>query len=158
MRFEDDINEDVVPALKILIAKHDKPLRGILKTTMWKGIWTHWYGKHTIACCGTDNCPACDVGMEAVKKYYMVARPSNGNDLAIFMITPVAAVTMWARRSKADCLLGMEVVLGRAAARNTAPMTANVINYHPDTPDFGKDRLERVMLRIFAANANLKVA
>jgi hypothetical protein len=37
-------------------------------------------------------------------------------------------------------------------------MTARIINYHPDTPEFGQERLERVISRIFAANANIKVA
>lgn len=156
--FEDELTGDSIPALRIVIAKHDLNVRAIFICRDWKGLRVHWYGKHTIACCGTDACPACDVGMEPVKKYYVVAKEVKNGNQAIVMLTPMAAAQVAHHRHRVDGLLGMEVIIGRAAARNTAPMTAKVINYHPDTSDFGTERLERVMLRIFAANANLKVA
>lgn len=72
------------------------------------------------------------------------------------MITPVAAQVIVKWRSRECGLLGMEVILGRAAKRNTAPMTARVIGSHKNVEPFGQKKLERVVQRIFAANARLK--
>jgi hypothetical protein len=158
MQFEDQLEMNTHPALPIIVAKWNKEVRAILICRAWKGVETHWYGNHTIACCGTENCPACDVGMKSVRKFYIAARSRRDDNQAILMITPTAATAIHHHRRQDYGLLGMEVVLGRSANRNTSPMTARVVNYHPDTPEFGQERLERVITRIFAANANLKVA
>jgi len=158
MLFDDEVEPNCHPALPIIVAKWNKEVRAILICRSWKGVNTHWYGKHTIACCGTEACPACDVGMAPVRKFYIAARSLRDNNQAILMITPGAAISIHHHRRLETGLLGMEVILGRAAKRNTAPMTARCVNYHPDTSEFGQERLERVILRIFAANANLKSA
>lgn len=158
MKFHDTIEDDPIPALPILVAKHDKNIQAILICQSWKGVKTHWYGGHTIACSEDENCPACDVGQQWVKKYYIAATSARHQNVVILMITPTAAAQVFHHRREGVGLLGMEIVLGRAAKRNTSPMTARSINYHPGTPDFGTKRLERVVLRIFAANANLKTA
>ncbi len=156
MLFEDELEPNCHPALPIIVAKWNKEVRAILICRAWKGVETHWYGNHTIACCGTDSCPACDVGMQSVRKFYIAARSCRDDNQAILMITPTAAESIHHHRRQDHGLLGMEVVLGRSAKRNTSPMTARVVNYHPDTSEFGQERLERVILRIFAANAGLK--
>lgn len=157
MLFRDELDANTAPALPIIIAKWNKEVRATIICKAWKGVETHWYGKHTIACCGTDNCPACDVGMAPVRKYYIAAKDHRNLNMAILMITPTAAVSIFTYRRPKEGLIGCEVVLGRAADRNTSPMTARVIGYHPDTNDFGCERLERVVTRIFAANACKKV-
>lgn len=156
--FHSDMPDDVAPALPILVAKWNKEVRGILLNTNWVGINTHWHGGHTIACCGTDNCPACFVGKQWVRKYYIAGESRRDGHQAIIMITPSAAQTLVQHKRKSCGLLGMEIILGRAAKRNTAPMTGRVIATHPDVTDFGDLRLHRVMLRIFAANAGNKAA
>jgi len=156
MLFHDELVANTAPALPIIVAKWNKEVRAILICRSWKGVLTHWYGKHTIACCGTDNCPACDVGMAPVQKFYIVARSRRDDNLGVLMITPTAAASIVQHRHKDEGMLGMEVVLGRSAKRNTSPMTARVINYHPETNEFGQERLERVISRIFAANAGKK--
>jgi len=156
MLFDDELEKNAVPALKIIIAKWNKPVHAILICQAWKGVRTHWYGGHTIACCGTDNCPACDVGQQWVKKFYIAARSRRNDNMVILMITPTAAEQIIVHRRKGTGLLGCEIELGRSADRNTAPMTGRMVNFHPDTSDFGIERLERVVMRIFAANARLK--
>ena len=153
MMFDNDLGNVAPPPLPIMIAKHDKQLRGILRCKDWCGVRTHWYGGHTIACCGTENCPACEANQDWVKKLYIIAQSPATQNCAIFMLTPLAASEIVVHRRKDHGVLGCEVVLGRAAPRNTAPMTARVVNYHPETPEFGRERLERVIMRIFSENA-----
>ena len=156
MIFDNDIGTTAPPALPILVAKWDHPIKAILICQEWVGVRTHWYGGHTIACCGTENCKACEAGQLWVKKLYIAAKsPTSGNS-AILMLTPVACSLIRPHLSRSSGCLGCEVVIGRAAKRNTAPMTATVVDYHPSTEDFGLQRLERVIRRIFKENEGLK--
>lgn len=156
MLFDDDLENSIAPALPIIVAKWNKEVRAVLICRAWKGVRTHWYGGHTIACCGTENCPACYVGKAPVKKYYIAAREHRGNNMAILMITPSAAEMLFVHNNPICGMLGLEICLGRAAERNTAPMTGTVLGFHPETNEFGQDRLEKVVMRIFAANAITK--
>ena len=156
MIFDNDLGEVCPPPLPIIVAKFDKETRAVFACSDWVGVRTHWYGNHTIACCQTEDCPACGVGQQWTKKLYIVARSCLSQNLAILMITPVAAQVIVKWRSRECGLLGMEVILGRAAKRNTAPMTARVIGSHKNVEPFGQKKLERVVQRIFAANARLK--
>ncbi len=156
MHFLNEIEPATFPALKIIIAKWDKQVHGILLCKAWRGINTHWYGKRTIACCGTENCPACDVGQKPVRKFYIVAKSLRTQNEAIVMLTPPAAGQILKHARLSTGVRGLEIVLGRAADRNTSPMTGRVCAYHHDTAEFPVDRLERILLRIFADNACVK--
>lgn len=72
------------------------------------------------------------------------------------MITPGAAEVIVRWKTAELGLLGMDVILGRSAKRNTAPMTAKVVNTVAVSEEFGQERLQRCIQRIFAANARLK--
>lgn len=156
MIFDNDLEVSAPPALPIIVAKWDKEVRAILVCHTWIGVRTHWFGGHTIACCGTDNCLACEAGQQWVKKFYIVGRSPGSGNLAILMLTPVAAQQTKKCLAKDASLLGTEVILGRGAARNTSPMTARVINHHDDVDDFGMHRLERCIRRIFKENGREK--
>lgn len=152
MRFDNELSQSGSPPLPILVAKFDKEIRAVICCIDWCGVRTHWYGGHTVAHVDVGECPACETGQDWVKKYYIVARSTRTGNHAVLMLTPLAAEAIVQHRSKEHGLLGCEIVLGRAAARNTSPMTARVIDYHPDEPDFGTTRLERVIRRIFKEN------
>ena len=152
MIFHNDVEASAPPALPIIIAKWDRPVRAILVCSSWVGVRTHWYGGHTIACCGTDNCPACEAGQQWTKKFYIAGRSPGTGNVAILMLTPVAVNQVLQVLGHAPNLLGTEIILGRGAERNTSPMTARVVNQHDDVDDFGTARLERVIRRIFKEN------
>ncbi len=153
MEFHNEPESAGPPALRILIVKHDKAIKCKILTRDWCGVRTHWWGGHTIACCGTENCRACET-QNWVKKYYLVAEGFNTQTQAIIMLTPLAAGQIKRHRSRATGFLGCELLLTRAAARDTAPMQAMITGYHPDTTDFGSERLNRIITRIFRENAH----
>ena len=153
MDFHHDLEESGPPPLPIFVVKHDKPIRGVLCCKDWVGVRTHWWGGHTIACCGTANCPACET-QNWTKKYYIVARGLVTRNQAIIMLTPLAADMIKVARTRVDGFLGCEILVRRSAARNTSPMEARVTTYHADEKEFGQSRLERVITRIFRENAH----
>ncbi len=155
MMFHNDLDDCAPPPLPIICVTHKKPIRAVLICRDWVGVRTHWFGKHTIACCGTENCPACEANRAWVKKYYIVGRGVASGNLALLMLTPIAAESLVTGRSRKDGFLGVEISLGRAADRDTAPMTARLCGFHENTQDFGTSRLERVVRRIFRENAGL---
>lgn len=156
MIFHNELDSSSPPPLPIVVVKHDKPIRAVLICKDWVGVRTHWFGGHTIACCGTENCPACEANQQWVKKFYIAARGMTSGNLALLMLTPAAAETIVGGRSKEHGFLGSEILLGRAASRNTSPMTARLCGFHPYTNEFGSARLERVVSRIFRENASLQ--
>jgi len=156
MEFHNDLDDCAPPPLPIVVVTHKQTITSTLVCRTWVGVRTHWIGGHTIACCGTENCPGCEANMQWVKKYYIAAESRRTGNVALLMLTPPAAESIVASRVRTDGFLGVEICLGRAAKRDNAPMTARVTGYHPDTVDFGIERLERVVRRIFRENAGVK--
>lgn len=152
MHFDNDLSDVGPPPLPIVIAQWNKHVRAILCCTQWCGVWTHWFGGHTIACCQTVNCRACEANQAPVKKYYIVGRNPQNDHLAILMLTPLAAEELARYRSREHGFLGCEIILGRAAKRNTSPMTVRVIATHPDESEFSQESLKRCICRIFREN------
>ncbi len=155
MKFHNTLGDCQAPPLPIIVVGHKRPIRAILVCTDWVGVKTHWFGGHTIACSDGENCPACEANKQWVKKYYIAARGSESGNLALLMLTPLAAEMIVKGRARVGGLLGVEIVISRSAKRNTAPMQARLVGYHPGTDDFGTARLERVVRRIFRENAGV---
>lgn len=155
MIFDNDLTTHAEPPLPIVVAKWDKQVHVILACKQWAGVRTHWYGGHTIACCGTDACPACGINQQWVKKFYIVGQHPRTGNRAIVMLTPLAAAEIVRHSHVQNGVLGCEVLIGRAAKRNTAPMTAKLVSYHPSMDDFGTARLQRVVTRIFRENQQI---
>lgn len=156
MEFWNDLEKNCTPPLPIVVVTHKKPVSAIMCCRDWIGVRTHWWGGHTIACCGTDNCEPCNANRQWVKKYYIVAKGLNTGTLALLMLTPGAAEMIVAGRGRVDGFLGCVVRLARAAKRDTAPMSATLVGFEGKTEDFGTDRLERCVLRIFRENIGAK--
>jgi len=153
MQFHDELEASGAPPLPIVVVKHNNPLRGKIICQDWVGVRTHWWGGHTIACCGTDNCPACE-SQGWVKKYYLAFEGLKSAAQVLVMLTPLAAEMIVSQRCRTSGFLGCEMVVSRSAARNTSPMQAKITGFHPGTRDFGTSRLQRVVTRIFRENAH----
>lgn len=153
MRFDNNIDTTAAPPLPILIARHDKTIRAILINHSYRGVRTHWWGGHTVACCGTANCQACSGNQQWVKKFYIVGQHPCTGSRGLLMLTPLAAEQLVMRRRDDLGYLGVEIILGRAAKRNTSAMTVSFVGYHTEFSDFGMERLEQVLMRIFSENA-----
>ena len=156
MLFNNELETVGPPPLPIIVVKHDCPLQALLICRDWIGVRTHWWGGHTIACSNDDSCEPCSSNRQWVKKYYIAAEGLKSGQKVLLMLTPCAAEMIVSGRTRVDGFLGCEIYLARSAKRNTAPMVAKIVGFHGKTPDFGSDRLERVVTRIFRENIGEK--
>lgn len=154
MQFVDEPRDVVRSPMPIIVCGAKCRVDSIILTRRLVGVDTHWFGGHTIACCGTENCPACFKDAAPVWKGYFVGKSMSSGNLAIILVTAGCFEAFERHLQHKDGLVGLRCVLDRAGHRSNSPMRATIYHRVPDYEEFPYVTLLRMVQRIFAANAN----
>lgn len=151
------VNEPTVveaSPMEIIVVGAKQRVDAVILTASLAGVQTHWYGGRTIACCGTDNCPACQSNFAPVWKGYMVAYGMKSGNKAILMVTGGAYENLGQHVQHENGLFGLRVVISRAGTRRNSPMTLATFGRCTEYPQYPDKALFAMVRRIFAENAN----
>lgn len=153
LQFVDEPQEVVHKPMAIVVCKPTQRVDCIILVRRLAGVQTHWFGGHTIACCGTDNCPACQANYAPVWKGFFVAFGMMSGDKALVMVTEGAYEALGQHVQHKNGLLGLRVVITRQGRRVNSPMCLGTFGRVPDYPEYPQAALFQMVSRIFAANA-----
>jgi len=152
MRFVNEPNSEPFSPMPIVVCKKAGRIDCVILTRRLCGVDTHWYGGHTIACCGTSECPACQANFQPVWKGYFVAQGMRSGNKALVMCTDGAYENIERHVKHENGLYGLHVVVMRAGKRNNSPMYIHCCGRTNEFPEYSADKLCSMVSRIFAAN------
>jgi len=150
--------DDAPTSLRIVVVKAARPIGFTIVTRHLAGLWVHWWGGHTIVCCGTENCPACVDGMRAAEKFYVIGKGREKENHTIVLITPAAATQIQSWESDIHGIFGLEITLGRINQRNNSMMVATRHGRDVSQKEWSVDVLKHALVRIYSDNAQRNVA
>lgn len=153
MQFVNVPNKQTFSPMPIVVCGAGKSVRVICLTKKIAGVETHWFGGHTIACCGTDNCLACQADHQAVWKGYFVGGDIATCNKGLIMVTDGAYESFESYEQHDDGFLGLRITISREGRRRNSPMRAAMFGRVDEPLEYPDHALFSMVTRIFAANA-----
>lgn len=151
------VNEPTVvehSPMEIIVVGAKCRIDTVILTRELAGVQTHWFGGKTIACCGTDNCPACQANFAPIWKGFFVGYGMRSGNKALVMVTGGAYENLAVHVQHEKGLFGLRVVISRKGIRKNSPMTLATCGRCDEYPEYPQKALYNMVRRVFAANAN----
>lgn len=155
MHFTTEIPKEVVPSWPIIVTKGKEPLRFVILSESYVGLFVHWFGGHSIECDRTPECRACRAGCRKDWKGYIAARSTENNNQAIVSVTSTVALQLVEYQRPRTGMAGLLVTTHRLPARDTGMLHATTHGWRPVSHPFPNAALEDMLGRIFAKNAGV---
>lgn len=157
MRFEKAPETILAPSWKILVCKGGCAISFVSICQQYVGLYTHWYGGHTVACSKPDDCACCDRGTRREFKAYLAAEPERGETQTIIQITHTCTLALHRFLSRSGGILGLRIKLERAGKADTSMLQISMHGFVTVKEQIKPVRLEKMLARVFAANAGIEI-
>lgn len=157
MRFFDSPPAKTAPSYKILVPKGGKPLSFVSICSAYAGVYTHWYGGHTVPCCWPSPCDLCDRPIKKNFKAYVAAEALDGGTRLLVQLTHSASITLSEMATQERGLLGLRLRVQRATQRDTSMLQVSSHGYQEVGRPLPITVLHEMIERILHANAGTEI-
>lgn len=152
--FQNDPNDDCVQVFELWRPRLRHPLNFTACQRECRGIFTHWFGGKTIACCRTANCEACKENTKSTWTGHIIGQRHEDDKFGIAIFTKPCWQVLKQKRCEREGLLGLRIQLVRMGGRENGPIATNVGGRSTEGTEYAPWRLEKVLMRLYADNAN----
>lgn len=154
MRFDNDpVNEELY-CVPIIRPRHRKPISFTVGTPNVRGVWTHWFGGKTVACNAPDDCAACEVNVKRIWAGHVLAYQHVDDAVCLVSFTLPTKDFLQMHETADEGLFGISCRLIRMGGRETGPVAGLFLGMDYDRPRLVMKRLEKLLNRLYADNAN----
>ena len=153
MHFVNEPKKQTFSPMPIIVCKAGQTLRVICLTKRMAGVETHWFGGHTIACCGTANCIACQANYAPVWKGYFVGWDGLKDVKGLILVTDGAYEPFGQFVNHEKGFVGLRITITRQGRRDNSPMVCQISGRDKVAREYDQTNLVSMVTRIFAANA-----
>lgn len=130
------------------------PVALTVAVKQFRGLYTHWFGGKTIGCSHPGTCDACEHNVKRVWAGHLIGRRHSDDRYVLATFTsPCVAFFRQHERPHED-IFGMRMSFFRVGDRITSPIGCRIHGWDPNECAFGMNVLEKVLIRLYADNAN----
>lgn len=126
-----------------------RPLRFVSLCKCWAAKNTHWFGGKTVECTLTDECIACQRGIDVRWTGWIIGKSMVNEDRAICHLSAGAANDLVPILRERGSLLGAQIVLERKGEKRNGPVYARVEGQSEVDRPFTAAELEKIINVIF---------
>lgn len=152
--FCNDPRGDSVQVFELCRVRLREPLNFTAVQREVRGLYTHWYGGKTIACCRTANCEACGENVKSTWAGHIIGRRHCDDKYVIVIFTKPVYEVLKKKKCEQNGLLALRVSLVRMGGRENGPIAVQTGGHDKEVMEYADWRLEKVLMRLYADNAN----
>jgi hypothetical protein len=154
MRFENNPTSDEMYCFPIVRPRHKKPLAFTVATRCLRGVYVHWFGGKTIACCSPATCEACEANVKRVWTGHVLGYRHCDDQVCLVPFTLPTKEFFAGHAWDHDEIFSVSVRLVRMGGRESGPVACIYLGRDRDRTMIKMEVLETILERLYADNAN----